>query len=347
MAAVVTGNGLRFADSSLHAAAFTEIPVLDLGPARSPNIEDRKALARRLRDVAMNVGFLQISNTGVPECVVQAAFDQAHRFFDMPEDFKMLLDINKSANFKGYTPLLGENTNPENRGDLHEAFDFGAEAVAGAGGGPGLAAGNNWPPRDALPGFREAVNEYFSEMMKLGKVLFRLFALALDLNEDFFDDKTTKVGSIARLLHYPPQTGVIDDRVIGIGAHTDYECFTILRQDEVPALQVLNQDGKWVDAPPTPGCFVLNIGDSLARWSNDLFLSTVHRAINRSGARRFSIPCFVGVDYDVMLDVLPTCVSKDRPAKYSPILAGDYVKARLEATYGPPDRHKDDSKASL
>ncbi|KAG8842694.1 hypothetical protein FRB91_003985, partial [Serendipita sp. 411] len=167
--------------------------------------------------------------------------------------------------------------------------------------------------------------------VKLGLRLFPLLALALDLPENFFDDKVTKPAAIMRILHYPPQSGRVDDRVIGIVMR---QVFTILyQQDEIPALQVLNSAGKWIQAIPIHGTLVVNLGDQLARWTNDVFKSTVHRAINRSGVRRYSIPLFFGTDYDVPIEALPSCVSDTHPAKYEPITAGEYVKSRLEATY--------------
>jgi len=138
-----------------------------------------------------------------------------------------------------------------------------------------------------------------------------------------------------RALHYPPQTGPIDKQVIGIGAHTDFECFTILwQQPGIQALQVRNTRDEWVDAPPIPGTLVINLGDQFARWTNDIFKSTVHRAANRSGARRYSIPLFFGTDYGVPLEPIASCVSVERPPRYEVMTAGDYVKTRLQATYG-------------
>jgi len=167
-----------------------------------------------------------------------------------------------------------------------------------------------------------------------GRQLFPLFALALDLPESWFDDKTREAAAIMRVLHYPPQTGTHDDRIFGIGAHTDFECFTILwQQPNIQALQVLNARKEWVDATPIPGTLVINIGDQLARWTNDVFKSTVHRAINRTGVKRYSMPLFFGVDYGVMLEPIPSCISEDRPAKYEAVSAGEYVKSRLEETY--------------
>lgn len=215
--AIHTGSGDRTLKSkAIDPSAFTEIPVLDLSAAFSPDLEARKALAKELRYVCQHVGFFMVKGHRVPERVIEAAFKCAHKFFDMTMEEKMALDISKTDNFKGYTPLLGENTDPDNKGDLHESFDFGDDSPKTDVGG--ISSGNIWPPASQLPGFREAVNEYFGEILKLGKTLFRMFALALELPENFFEDKTTKVGSIGRLLHYPPQIGEIDEKVIGIGA---------------------------------------------------------------------------------------------------------------------------------
>jgi len=315
--------------------SFGTIPMIDLAEAGSEDIHVRKRIAVQIRDACVNVGFFYVTNHSVPQSDIDAVVNEAHRFFDEPLERKMQVLINKSPNFKGYTPLLGENTDPDNRGDLHEGFDLGWEdrdPYSGLRGGP-MEGQNVWP--EDLPGFQEAVMKYYYSLIDLGDILFRLFALALELPEDFFDDKTQRPAAILRLLYYPPQTGLVDDSIIGIGAHTDYECFTILWQDEQPALQVLNNEGHWIDAKPIPGSFVINIGDQLARWTNDIFKSTRHRAINRTGVRRYSMPLFFGSDYAVKLEAIPTCVSADRPAKYEVVTAGDYVKSRLEATYAP------------
>jgi len=296
-------------------------------------------LAARIRDACINVGFFYVSNHGIPESMINEALGAGKEFFALPLSTKEELDIHKSPNFKGYTGLLGENVNPENRGDLHEGFDVGWEdpvtlAVRNEG---GLDGENVWP--EGLPGFRETVMDYYHAAIALGRRLFPLFALALDVDEHFFDDKTTKPAAIMRLLYYPPQTEPLEGvnaqtrSVEGIGAHTDYECFTILWQDNVQALQVLNPDGKWVNAVPIPGTLVINIGDQLARWTNDVFRSTVHRAVNRSGVERYSIPLFFGSDYDVKLEAIPSCYSEQFPPKYPVVTAGEYVKARLEETY--------------
>jgi isopenicillin N synthase-like dioxygenase len=167
----------------------------------------------------------------------------------------------------------------------------------------------------------------------LGCQLFRGFALALDTPERYFDDLIDKPMAQLRVLRYPPQPQPIDPRHIGVGAHTDYECFTILASS-APGLQVRNSLGHWIAAPPLPGAFVINIGDILARWTNDVFLSTVHRVINSSGAQRFSLPFFFGANFNAEVCCLESCQSEQRPARYAPITAGEWTVSNITAAYG-------------
>lgn len=184
---------------------------------------------------------------------------------------------------------------------------------------------NAWP---AQQGFKEHVAAYYGEVLGLARRLVRLFALVLGLPRNHFDSVITRPGAMLRLLKYPAQDPSKSD-AFGIGAHTDIECFTILCQGTQPALQVLNIEGAWIEAPPIPGTFVVNIGDMLARWSNDVFISTVHRVLNVTGHERFSVPFFFGVNYDAMIEPLETCIKEGQTAAYEPVQAGDYVWRRL------------------
>ncbi|KAI5123086.1 hypothetical protein M0805_001442 [Coniferiporia weirii] len=312
---------------------FKNIPIIDMKDATSPDTSVRQQLAREVRDACINVGFFYVKNHGIAEERISGAVKAGKKFFAMPEEKKLVYDSRKSVNFKGYTALLSENNDPANRGDLHEGFDIGPESVADLK-ESAMSGANVWPTAD-VPEFRENVLGYYNDAVRFGRTLFPLFAIALDLPEDFFEDKTRTAAAIMRVLRYPPQTGPHDDRVLGIGAHTDLKCFTILWQEQgIQALQVLNANKEWVDATPIPGTLVINIGDQLARWTNDVFKSTVHRAVNRTGVERHSMPLFFGVDYDVKLEAIPNCVSADRPPKYEVVTAGDYVKSRLLETYG-------------
>ncbi|KAJ8523195.1 hypothetical protein ONZ45_g293 [Pleurotus djamor] len=322
-------------------STFEEIPIIDLADAWSSDVLKRRKLAEVIRDACVNVGFFYVANHGIPQATIDAAIEGGKTFFELPEDAKMSLDIHKSPNFKGYTALLAENNDPKNKGDLHEGYDIGYEAdgpdgvVSGVQTMSSEAGGNVWPAEADAPGFREGMLAYYHAALSLGRSLFPLFALALDLNEHWFDEKTKNSAAILRVLHYPPQAPSTLDSgaVIGIGAHTDFECFTLLYQDEAGGLQVQNTNGEWIDAVPVKGTIVVNLGDQFARWTNDTFKSTPHRAINKSGKERYSMPLFFGTDYDVLLEPISTCVSPTNPPKYEVIKAGDYVKARLEAAY--------------
>jgi len=326
---------LKAAGLAAKTSDFSEIPQIDLAPMAGDDPVAKQATAKALRDACVNVGFLYVKNHGVPQAVIDGIFAQCPRFFGLPLEEKMKIHVKKSSNNSGYTPLLEENTDETALGDLHEGFDMANELPADDPYGKGreaLYGTNLWP--EGLPGFHEAMQAYFDAMLALGDRLFRAFALALDLPEDYFAPMVTKPTAVLRILSYPSQEGEIDQRQIGIGAHTDYECFTILgQQPGIQALQVQNGKGEWVSAPPIPGTFVVNIGDQMARWTNDVFASTRHRALNLSGKARYSMPFFLGTNYDTLIEALPSCVGPDRPAKYPPVIAGEYVLSRFDATY--------------
>lgn len=337
MSTIVTGNGPRAAfESGLSAqqVPFTSIPVIDFGPMRGTDAAARRAVGDAVREACTQVGFFYCGNHGVDPSVIDRTFDAAHRFFDQPMAAKEAVSIANSPLLRGYTALLAENTNPDNKGDLHEGFDLALDLPETD---PDVRSGvfgygpNQWP--DGLPGFRDALSDYHAAMLDLGATIFRAFALALDLKEDFFAPKISKPMAHMRVLHYPSQDGEIDESQIGIGAHSDYECFTILKTDDVPALQVLNSAHEWIHAPPIPDAFIVNVGDLMARWSNDYFQSTVHRAINTSGRRRYSIPFFFGPNSRELIEVLPSCQSEAYPPKYAPIEAGAYIESRFNDTY--------------
>ncbi|WP_254604338.1 isopenicillin N synthase family oxygenase [Leisingera sp. ANG59] len=139
--------------------------------------------------------------------------------------------------------------------------------------------------------------------------------------------------SIQRLLHYPPQTGRIAEGTIGIGAHTDYGNLTILAQDDVGGLQVMNRDGQWIEGTPIPGTFVINIGDLIQKLTNDLYLANLHRVVNTSGRERYSIPFFIDADYDAVFEPLESCIGPENPARYAPVTCGAHKFGRFVNSY--------------
>jgi isopenicillin N synthase-like dioxygenase len=180
---------------------------------------------------------------------------------------------------------------------------------------------NQWP--DWIPGFEAEVMTYYDAVTAVGQRLFHAFTVALGLPEDFFAKLSTKSPSQLRLLHYPPNDRPMDNDNLGIGAHSDFECFTILHQN-APGLQVMNAADEWVAAPPIPGTFIVNVGDLIEGWTNGRFKATQHRVVN-TGKNRYSMPLFVTVDYHTAVEPLPQFVSAENPPKYNRIVAGDHL----------------------
>ena len=314
---------------------FDEIPVVDIAGLFSSRLADRRAVAARISEVCRTVGFMYIGNHRVPERLIEGIYREADAFFALPLEEKLRWSINKIKRHRGYVGYGDIAADPHHEGgvDLQEAYEVSLELPADD---PDYLAGNImygpnvWPDQPA--GFHRAVYDYYEAVLGLGAYLYRGFALALDMPEDYFADKVDKPVAQLRVVYYPPVEGPVDPRNIGVGAHTDYECFTILHQ-QAPGLQVRNRAGDWVEAPPIPGTFVVNIGDMMERWTNDLYASTVHRVINTSGRKRFALPLFFGANYDTVVNCLETCQGPDNPPRYPPTRAGDWTVDNISAVY--------------
>ena len=316
----------------VHVAAFEEVPQIDIGPLFRGDEPARRRVGDAVRDACVDVGFFYIHNHGIAQATIDGLLREMARFFAQPEDAKREIHASKSRYFRGYSGLFEERHDAAtDYYEPHEVIDFGRENEPDD---PPECAGsllygpNLWP--SSPPGLRPAVDAYYAAMMEVSNALLRAFALALDLPEAYFLDKFDRAAGTLRLLHYPPRPA--DERRLGVGAHTDYEFFTILAQDGNPGLQVLNGAERWVDIPPLAGTFVVNIGDLMARWTNDRFTSNIHRAANRTGRDRYSVPFFMGANVDTEIRCLASCTGPDDPPRYPPVLAGAHIEARIIET---------------
>jgi isopenicillin N synthase-like dioxygenase len=328
---------------------FQTIPVVDVsGLFGTP--EEVAAVAEQLRVVSSEVGFLYVTGHGVPEELFEGVLAQAEQFFALPLEQKMDVYIGNSSNHRGYVPtgeeggsvksLLPDGT--EKPPDLKEAFDLSLELPADdleyLAGNPMLGP-NQWPP---VPGMKETVNAYYDATIAFGKVLLRGFAAALGEPAGAFDDLVTRAPSQLRLIHYPFDSSATDAE--GIGAHTDFEVFTMLRPTK-PGLEVLNAAGEWIDAPPVEGAYVVNIGDMLEIMSNGFFTSTTHR-VRKVAEERYSFPLFFNVDYDVLVEPLPRFVRTDGENKI-PLKAGEHLYAQTIQVFGYLQRRLDANEIEM
>ncbi|NEY92199.1 isopenicillin N synthase family dioxygenase [Tabrizicola oligotrophica] len=307
--------------------SFDRIPVVDVAPLLDGS--DKLGVARQIRWALSNTGFMYVKNHGIEQDFVDSVFDVTRRFFDLPMEEKMALHVSKSGvALRGYIEPFGENVDPTKTKDLKEIIDLGPERamVEGPFFGP-----NPWPA--SLPEFRELAYGYHTRMVDLSKKLLKGIALSLDLPETFFEALMKNPISIQRMLHYPSQSGHVGEDIIGIGAHTDYGNLTILAQDDVGGLQVMNRDGDWIEGTPIRGAFVINIGDLIQKLTNDVYLANMHRVINTSGRERYSIPFFIDADFDAVIAPLPSCVSESNPQKYQPVTCGAHKFGRFKASY--------------
>ena len=304
--------------------AFQSLPVVDVAGLYSSELSERERVARELGRACREVGFFYLSGHRVLEATIAALLSQTAAFFAQSSQQKLELYIGKSPNHRGYVPP-GEEVFYGGARDQKESFDLCFELANDTRQHP-FAGPNVWP---AQPGFREAVGGYYAAVFELGQRLLRGFAQALGLPETFFDRFVTAPPSQLRLLHYPRNPG--EDVTVGIGAHTDYECFTILLPTS-PGLEVMNGAGQWIDAPPRDGCFVVNIGDMLETWTNGELTATSHR-VRKVSEERYSFPLFFSCDYEVEVAPLARFVGPERPVRYPAVKAGEHLYAQTVQSF--------------
>lgn len=309
------------------------VPVVDFAPFLLGETADKRAVADAIGAACEGIGFFYLTNHGMPPETTRGIFDAARRFFDLPlaqrMDPALLISPEHS---RGYQPV-GARLYPDTTApDVMEAFKYQRELPPDD---PDLLAGdriqqpNKWP--QGLPGWRETLLDYFEAVDGVAANLLRAFALTLDVEEEYFLRFYEKPLTQVSLLHYPPAPPT--DGLYGNRPHADATAFTIVLQGDVPGLEVLTRSGQWATVPPIEGSFVINIGDYMARWTNDRFRSTQHRVVNRTGQERFSVPYFAIPDYDAVIECVATCQSADNPAKYEPLHVGNAIWQKFSGDY--------------
>lgn len=322
--------------SMSQTAKATHLPTIDFAAFAQGTSSTRQAIAEQLYQACQSVGFFYCRNLGISPPLIQQAFAQSQLFFDLPQTVKDVVAWSHGESNRGYVGLGRESLNPQQPGDLKEAFNVGQEVPQIASSDASVVTPQNqWPA--GQDSFQKTTLQFYQACSSAVETLFEAFALALQLPHNFFCDRHLQQDYTLRLLHYPPLIDAPVTAQIRAGEHSDYGSLTLLFQDEVGGLEVQTAEGDWVVAAPIPDTVVVNVGDLMQRWTNDVFRSAVHRVQlpqQQQGPRsRYSIAFFCQPDFDVEVACLAACQGGDRPPRYATVRSGEYLLNRLQATY--------------
>ncbi len=302
--------------------------MIDLGRFRDGSASQKLAVARTVDRACSEVGFLIVTGHGVPDAVVDATWSIAERYFDLSAAEKRKIPLAKDYPF-GYSGFqeetLSQSREEQSSPDLKESFSIGPYDP------PPTLPQTQWPSEPQ--GFESAWLAYYRAMEQLAATLLQSFAVALGLNEDWFQDKTDHHASAMRALNYPVLAEKPKEHQLRASAHTDYGSLTILKSGG-PGLQVKTKEGVWVDAPFVQNSFIVNIGDLMAYWTNDRWVSTMHRVLTQpmeTQQRRQSIAFFYIVNEDATIECIETCADEDNPPKYPSITVGEHLAKKHAA----------------
>lgn len=317
-----------------------DVPVIDIAPFRLGGEAEKQAVAAQVDRACRDIGFLAIRGHGVDAGLIARTRAVSNAFFDLPLEEKKRVVRPAPHVTRGYIGMLDESLarsrDAEAYGsDLNESLMIGPvdappPDVAESGGAH--FAPNLWP--DAPAELRATWSEYYRSMGTLAATVMRMFAVALKLPEDHFEASLTHHISRLRVRNYPAQDVPPAPGQIRAGAHSDYGSLTLLATEDKPGgLQVCNAAGEWRDVPIVPDAYIVNIGDLMARWTNDTWVSTLHRVVNPpldagAGARRLSLVFFHNPNHDARIESLV----KDQPPKYPPTTSGEHLRKLFVAT---------------
>ncbi|KUJ16331.1 Clavaminate synthase-like protein [Mollisia scopiformis] len=308
---------------------FDKIPIIDFANLLFPSLEARQKLAKEVGHAAEHVGFFYAINTPVSNTKIDTIFDVIARFFQQPEEDKLQIECTKSNAAKGFMPA--QQTGPH--GVVRESFSMGndytePEQKEISTAKEGAVSLNQWPD-ETLPEFRKAIYAYYHEMYPFAKKLVQIFALALGLPEYALDQYCCLPLTDITMQYYPVQSHKTEPMEL-LFPHADFGTLTLLLQNDVAGLEVLNANGIWIPAPPIPHSFVVNTGNYVEAWTNGRWPATVHRVHASLDKPRFSLPFFLSPSCDVVLSPLQELLKENETPRYEEQNIGQrHVKAML------------------
>lgn len=309
------------------------LPIIDISGLRAGEGKAAMEVGRQINEACASIGFFYVTDHGVAAETIDEAVNAGKEFFHLPLEEKRRVAVN--ARHRGFNALGDATMYGASKPDYKEFYSMGLELAADDAdvvAGEPLRGPNNWPEQP--PEFRPALSAYYDALGECGSLLLRGVALSLGIAEDFFVEKYRKRLQRTQIVYYPPQPAEADADQFGVAPHTDFGCITLLWQDSAGGLEVQTVDGDWTAAPPIPGTFVVNVGDLLARWSNDRYRSTAHRVVNRSGRERFSIATFYDPDFKAIVDPADLGLPAGEAQRYETVSAGEHILGRINASFG-------------
>ena len=300
---------------------MTQIPIIDIQPYLDGT--DKAGVAQQIGRACEEIGFFTIKGHGIPLELIEQVNGVAREFFDLPEATRRRT---VSPGGMGYIGPDGENLaaslDDTAVQDLKESLNLILPVSDGI-----------WPETPDL--LRVYGRSYYLSLLELSQHLMRLFALALDLPEMWFDPKIDDPRTILRLLNYPAHDPKIN--LSRAGAHTDYGTLTILWSADSRGLQAQSRNGEWIDIVAPADHFIINIGDLMMNWTNDRWISTLHKVVPHPetlGQRRQSMAFFHNPNPDALIEVIASCTDEHHPPKYRPILAKEHLEQKITKSLG-------------
>lgn len=312
---------------------YEEIPSLDLADFLSNDPTRKHAFVKNLGNAYETIGFVAIKNHGLSDSLTANLYAVYKQFFDLPDSIKLKYEIPELAGQRGYTGKGKEHAKGRSTGDLKEFWHVGQEVTDGD------PIKKEYPENiwvEELPELKEISLEVYRKLEQAGKNMLRAIALHLGLEETYFDDKVHHGNSILRPIHYYPieNPDSVPADAVRAAEHGDINLITLLMGASADGLQVLRHDGQWIPITALPEQIVVNVGDMLARHTNNQLKSTIHRVVNppkeKMGTSRYSIPFFMHPRSEMDLSCLPSCISAEHPKKYEDITAGAFLLERLK-----------------